>query len=68
MNFNYSVNCIAISCFHLFPILNFQLSNTTNILNEAQQPYNYLIESIRVRDSQIKSLQENNQMLEEDIR
>ncbi|CAB4001470.1 progesterone-induced-blocking factor 1-like [Paramuricea clavata] len=45
-----------------------ELSNTTNILNEAQQPYNYLIESIRVRDSQIKSLQENNTLLEEDIR
>lgn len=45
-----------------------ELTNTTNILNEAQQPYNSLIESIRVRDSRNKSLREHNSLLEEDVR
>ena len=45
-----------------------QLSKATSLLNEAQQPYNYLIESIRSRDMQNQSLNEQIALMEEDIR
>lgn len=45
-----------------------QLSKATSLLNEAQQPYNYLIESIRARDSQNQSLNEQLALMEEETR
>ena len=45
-----------------------QLSKATSLLNEAQQPYNYLIESIRARDSQNQSLTEQLALMEEETR
>ena len=45
----------------------FQLSKATSLLNEAQQPYNYLIESIRSRDAQNQTLTEQLTLMEEDI-
>ena len=45
-----------------------QLSKATTLLNEAQQPYNYLIESIRARDSQNQSLNEQLALMEEETR
>ncbi|XP_015769721.1 PREDICTED: progesterone-induced-blocking factor 1-like [Acropora digitifera] len=49
-------------------LLGKELSKATSLLNEAQQPYNYLIESIRSRDMQNQSLNEQIALMEEDIR
>ena len=38
------------------------------MLNEAQQPYNYLIESIRARDTQNQTLSEQLALMEEETR
>ncbi|KAH3849855.1 hypothetical protein DPMN_092259 [Dreissena polymorpha] len=50
-----------------------EVKSTNSILDQAQQPYNYLIESMRTRDSQISkqkdyigSLEEENQRLEKE--
>ncbi|XP_066920860.1 progesterone-induced-blocking factor 1-like [Clytia hemisphaerica] len=45
-----------------------ELHNANNLLNEAQQPYNYLIESIRTRDEQNKTLKNTIETLEGDMR
>ncbi|XP_064636325.1 progesterone-induced-blocking factor 1-like [Lineus longissimus] len=45
-----------------------ELKNTNNILDQAQQPYNYLIESIRVRDTQVQQQKKHIDTLEEDVR
>ena len=45
-----------------------QLSNATSLLDEAQQPYSYLIESIRTRDTQIHAMREQVSLMEDDIR
>ncbi|XP_033100257.1 progesterone-induced-blocking factor 1-like [Anneissia japonica] len=45
-----------------------ELSNATSLLDQAQQPYHYLIESIRTRDSQIDKHSEHISILEDDIR
>jgi len=45
-----------------------ELQNATNLLDEAQQPYNYLIDSIRSRDEQNKSLKKTVTVLEDDLR
>ncbi|XP_049634871.1 progesterone-induced-blocking factor 1 [Suncus etruscus] len=44
-----------------------ELDRANSLLNEAQQPYRYLIESVRQRDSKIDSLKKNITQLEEDI-
>ncbi len=44
-----------------------QLSNATSLLDQAQQPYNYLIDSIRSRDTQIEKHKDHIGVLEEDI-
>lgn len=44
------------------------MENTTSILDSAQQPYSYLIESIRARDGQILQQSTHMQTMEEDIR
>lgn len=49
-------------------LLGKELSKATSLLNEAQQPYNYLIESIRARDMQNQSLNEQLTLMEEDMR
>lgn len=48
-------------------LLGKELSKATSLLNEAQQPYNYLIESIRARDSQNQTLTEQLALMEEEI-
>ncbi|XP_032219897.2 progesterone-induced-blocking factor 1 isoform X1 [Nematostella vectensis] len=45
-----------------------ELGNATTLLNEAQQPYNYLIESIRTRDQQNQGLKEQIAMLQDDLK
>ncbi|XP_022091596.1 progesterone-induced-blocking factor 1-like [Acanthaster planci] len=44
-----------------------ELSSATSLLDQAQQPYNYLIESIRSRDHQINKHKTHITALEEDI-
>lgn len=51
-----------------FCIICQQLSKATSLLNEAQQPYNYLIESIKARDTQNQTLTERLELMEEDVR
>lgn len=48
-------------------LLGKELSKATSLLNEAQQPYNYLIESIRARDAQNQTLTEQLTLMEEDM-
>lgn len=48
-------------------LLGKELSKATSLLNEAQQPYNYLIESVRARDSQNQTLTEQLALMEEEI-
>ncbi|KAK3100601.1 hypothetical protein FSP39_022354 [Pinctada imbricata] len=43
-----------------------ELKNSNSLLDQAQQPYNYLIESIRQRDSQIQKQREYIASLEND--
>ncbi|XP_033646351.1 progesterone-induced-blocking factor 1-like [Asterias rubens] len=45
-----------------------ELSGATSLLDQAQQPYNYLIESIRSRDKQIQKHKSHIATVEEDIR
>ena len=51
-----------------FCLIFLQLSKATSLLNEAQQPYNYLIESIKARDTQNQTLTERLELMEEDVR
>ncbi|XP_074649605.1 progesterone-induced-blocking factor 1-like [Tubulanus polymorphus] len=44
-----------------------ELKNTNNILDNAQQPYNYLIDSIRLRDQQMKTQKDQIHTMTEDI-
>ncbi|XP_004604063.1 progesterone-induced-blocking factor 1 [Sorex araneus] len=44
-----------------------ELDQANSLLNQAQQPYRYLIESVRQRDSKIDSLKENITQLEKDV-
>lgn len=44
-----------------------ELDRANSLLNQAQQPYRYLIESVRQRDSKIDSLKENITQLEKDV-
>nr|XP_058960451.1 progesterone-induced-blocking factor 1-like [Pocillopora verrucosa] len=48
-------------------LLGKELSKATSLLNEAQQPYNYLIESIRARDTQNQTLTEQLTLMEAEI-
>lgn len=57
---------LTLSVHCLFLVL--QLSNATSLLDQAQQPYNYLIDSIRSRDAQIEKHKDHITALEEDIR
>ncbi|XP_031556074.1 progesterone-induced-blocking factor 1-like, partial [Actinia tenebrosa] len=45
-----------------------ELHSATSLLNEAQQPYNYLIESIKTRDDQNQSLEKQLSLLQDDYR
>lgn len=45
----------------------FQLKNNNTILDQAQQPYNYLIDSVRQRDAQINKQKEHIANLEADV-
>eukprot|EP00794_Sanderia_malayensis_P018396 gene18396-20250_t len=45
-----------------------ELSRTTKMLNEAKQPYNYLVDSIKTRDDENKSMKDTIGTLNEDIR
>jgi progesterone-induced-blocking factor 1 len=45
-----------------------ELKNTNNILDQAQQPYNYLIERIRVRDTQVQQQKKHIEAMEVDVR
>ena len=44
-----------------------QLKNSNTILDQAQQPYNYLIDSVRQRDAQINKQKEHITNLEADV-
>ncbi|KAJ1115363.1 hypothetical protein NDU88_003587 [Pleurodeles waltl] len=44
-----------------------ELDKANSLLNEAQQPYRYLIESVRQRDTQISSLNERISQLEKQV-
>lgn len=44
-----------------------ELDRANSLLSQTQQPYRYLIESVRQRDSKIDSLKENIEQLEKDI-
>ncbi|XP_063415782.1 progesterone-induced-blocking factor 1-like [Mytilus trossulus] len=45
-----------------------ELKNSNSILDQAQQPYNYLIESIRQRDNQIMKQKDYTATLEHDVK
>nr|KAG5711616.1 hypothetical protein BaRGS_016798 [Batillaria attramentaria] len=45
-----------------------ELKSSNEILEQARQPYNYLIESIRVREGQTQQLRKQVEMLEEDLK
>jgi len=45
-----------------------QLRNANSLLDECQQPYQYLIESIRKRDEEISRLRQTLQTLDTDLR
>uniref|UniRef100_A0ABI7VZ00 Progesterone immunomodulatory binding factor 1 n=1 Tax=Felis catus TaxID=9685 RepID=A0ABI7VZ00_FELCA len=45
-----------------------ELDRANSLLNQTQQPYRYLIESVRQRDSKIDSLKEHVTQLEKDVR
>ncbi|KAJ8028167.1 Progesterone-induced-blocking factor 1 [Holothuria leucospilota] len=45
-----------------------ELSNATSLLDQAQQPYNYLIDTIRNRDQQIATQKKHIASQQEDIR
>ncbi|CAG2208140.1 CEP90 [Mytilus edulis] len=45
-----------------------ELKNSNSILDQAQQPYNYLIESIRQRDNQIMKQKDYTATLENDVK
>ncbi|XP_070554404.1 progesterone-induced-blocking factor 1-like [Ptychodera flava] len=44
-----------------------ELANANNLLEQSQQPYNYLIDSIRLRDTQVNKLKKHIVALEEDM-
>ncbi|XP_069495990.1 progesterone-induced-blocking factor 1 [Ambystoma mexicanum] len=44
-----------------------ELESANSLLNEAQQPYRYLIESVRQRDAQIQSLNKRISQLEKQV-
>ena len=52
----------------LFMFIFCQLKNANNVLDQAQQPYNYLIDSIRQREVQVQKQREHITTMEEDIR
>lgn len=45
-----------------------QLDRANSLLNQAQQPYKYLIETVQQRDSQISLQKEHITQLEKDVR
>ncbi len=45
-----------------------QVKNANAILDQSNQPYHYLIESVRVRDTQINKQKEHIAVLEGDVR
>ncbi|XP_048243821.1 progesterone-induced-blocking factor 1-like [Haliotis rufescens] len=45
-----------------------EVKNANCLLDQSQQPYNYLIDSIRVRDDQMRKLKDHTARLEEDLR
>lgn len=44
-----------------------ELERANHLLNQAQQPYSYLIETVRQKDSQIQALKECVSQLENDV-
>ncbi|XP_041055305.1 progesterone-induced-blocking factor 1 [Carcharodon carcharias] len=47
--------------------LNQELANANALLNQAQQPYSYLIETVRQRDAQIQTYKEQLTQLENEV-
>ncbi|XP_078402116.1 progesterone-induced-blocking factor 1 [Cetorhinus maximus] len=47
--------------------LNQELANANALLNQAQQPYSYLIETVRQRDAQIQTYKEQLSQLENEV-
>ncbi|GFN91617.1 progesterone-induced-blocking factor 1 [Plakobranchus ocellatus] len=45
-----------------------EVENTNNLLDQSQQPYSYLIQSIKTRDAQIQQQGATIKVLEEDLR
>uniref|UniRef100_A0A8B9KUG9 Progesterone immunomodulatory binding factor 1 n=1 Tax=Astyanax mexicanus TaxID=7994 RepID=A0A8B9KUG9_ASTMX len=45
-----------------------ELQTTNQLLQQSQQPYSYLIETVRQRDTRIQSLKERLSQLEEEVR
>jgi septal ring factor EnvC (AmiA/AmiB activator) len=45
-----------------------QLSTANRLLQQTQQPYSYLIETVRQRDAQVASLKEQVASLEDSVR
>lgn len=56
-------NCSSIHT-HVVP----QLLAANQLLQQTQQPYSYLIETVRQRDAQISALKERLTSLEDDVR
>ena len=54
--------------FHFLEDVLFQLCTTKNLLSEAKQPYNCLIDSIKVRDDENRRMKDNIDSLTDDIR
>lgn len=46
----------------------FQLEAANQLLQQAQQPHSYLIETVRQRDTQIHTLKDRLTRLEEEVR
>ncbi len=46
----------------------FQLDNANQILDQAQQPYDFLITTIRNKDGQLKKVQDTIEGLEKQLR
>ena len=53
-----------IHIFSLYP----QVKSANKLLDQSQQPYHYLVESVRVRDGQISKQREHIDALEDDVK
>ena len=45
-----------------------QLNNANQVLDQSQQPYHYLVEAIRTRDSQVTKQKQHISVLEDDLK